>query len=75
MKKMLSSFGSSADFVALVGFASDSVNKKIFDDDAIMLSSFKIKVFYLPRLLTDVDKVSFAGLLFARSYVHLTSYF
>ena len=59
MKRQLEKLGSKADFVAMVGFSSNSVDKKVFKDDGNLLKKFGIKVFMLPRLLSDVDKVSF----------------
>jgi hypothetical protein len=60
MKTILSREGSQADFLVMVGFSRNSVDKRIFDSDAALLERFGLKIIYLPRLVPNVDKVSFA---------------
>lgn len=60
MKRLLQRFGSKADFLVMVGFSRNSVDRRIFETDLGLLNKFGIKVLYLPRLLPDTDKVSFA---------------
>ena len=61
VKENLKKVGSTADFIALVGFTDESKDKKsLFLNDLTLLENFGILIFYLPRLVPNVRKVSFA---------------
>lgn len=60
MRIALRSFGSEADFIAMLGFASDSTDRSYFDADLQLLQSHGIIVHYLPRLLDQSIPLSFA---------------
>jgi hypothetical protein len=57
-KKLLTKFGSTADVIAMIGFANGQ-KEALFEDDINLLKSFGIKIYYLPRMDKDAKKVSF----------------
>jgi hypothetical protein len=60
MKTLLAKYGSTADFLVMVGFSRNSVDRTIFEADFSLLRKYGIQILFLPRLLPDIDKVSFA---------------
>jgi len=59
MKKSLAKLGSTADFIALIGF-SDAGDTKQYESDLDLLRDHGIIVFYLPRFLDKNTKLTFA---------------
>eukprot|EP01041_Mallomonas_annulata_P009407 gene9407-19521_t len=60
MKQALSKLGSTADFIALVGFRENEMNAtNIYYEDLQLLLANNVQIFYLPRLI-DASKVTFA---------------
>jgi hypothetical protein len=58
MRKSLVQLGSTADFIALVGYSDD--NREPYEEDMNLLRSNGISVFVLPRLLDESVKLTFA---------------
>lgn len=60
MKNTLKNLGSTADFILLVGFSKDDKeNKNRFKSDLELIASFGIKLYFLPRWLSDGNDVNF----------------
>ena len=59
MRRALKKLGSTADFIAMVGF-SDTSDISLFMSDIDLLKSHGIIVHHLPRLLDDQHKLNFA---------------
>ena len=57
MKTALASFGSTADFIVLLGFSQDG-NRDIFQSDINSLKDIGVRIYYLPRLV-DTPRVHF----------------